>query len=81
MEDVSNRIQQTGEKHPYNEVMRISISMDCTKVLACCSETAERISHQKRISSALRSVKALAAKFLRLGIEVQNKNKCSARTK
>ena len=59
------------EKSPPNEAVRISISMDCVKVLACCSETAERISHQKKFSFTLRSVKAPTAKFLRLGTEVQ----------
>jgi len=43
--------------------------MDCAKVLACCSETAERISYRKKFSSTFRSVKAWAAKFLRLGTE------------
>lgn len=59
------------ETSPHNEIVRISISTDCAKVLDCCSEIAERISHQKRVSSTLKSVKALAAKFLRLGTEVQ----------
>lgn len=68
-----------GEKSPLKEAARISISMSYVKVMDCYSDTAEKISHQK-FSPTLGSVKAPAAKSLRLEAEVQSINKCLAST-
>lgn len=64
-----------GEKSPLNEAVRISISMSYVKVMDCYSEITDKISHQK-FSPTLGSVKAPAAKFLRLEAKVQRIYKC-----